>query len=88
MSAASFKDQGNKYLQAGSFDEAIESYTKAIEIDPTDHIFYSNRSAAYLSKGDGLAALTDGEKCIEINPSFAKGYSRKGMQLSNIHTYL
>jgi len=81
MSAATFKEAGNKALQAGNFDEAISQYTLAIEVDPSDHVFYSNRSAAYLSKGDADNALVDGEKCIELKPTWAKGYSRKGAAL-------
>ena len=75
MSAASFKDTGNKHLQAGEFDQAIEAYTQAINIDDSNHVFYSNRSAAYLSKGDANSALDDGLKCTKVNPSWAKGYS-------------
>eukprot|EP00595_Chromulina_sp_UTEXLB2642_P000360 CAMPEP_0196761234 /NCGR_PEP_ID=MMETSP1095-20130614/397_1 /TAXON_ID=96789 ORGANISM="Chromulina nebulosa, Strain UTEXLB2642" /NCGR_SAMPLE_ID=MMETSP1095 /ASSEMBLY_ACC=CAM_ASM_000446 /LENGTH=561 /DNA_ID=CAMNT_0042110499 /DNA_START=16 /DNA_END=1701 /DNA_ORIENTATION=- len=81
MSASSFKDQGNKHLQAGEYDLAVEAYTKAISIDPSDHVFYSNRSAAYLSKGDSVNALNDAEKCIQVNPTWPKGYSRKGAAL-------
>lgn len=44
-------------------------------------MFYSNRSAAHLSKGDGPAALADAEKCVEINPKWSKGYGRKGAAL-------
>ncbi len=49
MSAAEYKDQGNKHLQAKEFDAAIACYSKAIEINPNDHVFYSNRSAGKLS---------------------------------------
>lgn len=78
MSAANFKDIGNKALQAGNIDAAIEAYTQAIAIDPNDHVFYSNRCAAYMKNEDYSNALQDGEKCIEINPTWAKGYNRKG----------
>lgn len=78
MSAASFKEQGNKFLQAKQFDEAIQAYTEAINLDPKDHVFFSNRSAAYLSKGDASSALADGQRCIELKSDWAKGYSRKG----------
>ena len=71
--ALQHKENGNKALQAGDFDTAIAEYSKAIELNPTDHVFYSNRSAAYLSKGDAEHALADGEKCIEINPTWPKG---------------
>lgn len=87
MSAASFKDQGNKFLTAGAFDDAIAAYTKAIELDSSDHVFFSNRSAAFLSKGDAFSALQDGEECIRLNPSFVKGYSRKGAALHALKRY-
>lgn len=78
MSAVEFKDRGNQHLQKGEYDQAIEAYTKAIEINPNDHVFYSNRSAAYLSKGDAASALSDADSVIRVNPSWPKGYSRKG----------
>lgn len=87
MSAAEFKDIGNKHLQAKEFDQAIEAYTKAIEIDPSNHVFYSNRSAAYLSKGEPNQALADGLKCTEVNPAFAKGYSRHAAALHALKKY-
>jgi stress-induced-phosphoprotein 1 len=85
--AAEFKAQGNAFLQKKEFDSAIEAYTKAIELDSTDHVFFSNRSAAYLSKGDATNALADGEKCIEISPQWAKGYTRKGAALHALKRY-
>ena len=87
MSAQSFKEAGNKHLQAGDFDAAIESYSKAIELDSSDHVFFSNRSAAYLSKGDSTNALEDGVKCVELKPDWAKGYSRKGAALHAMKKY-
>lgn len=87
MSAASFKDIGNKHLQAGEFDQAIDNYTKAIELDGSNHVFYSNRSAAYLSKGDANSALNDGLKCTEVNPTWPKGYSRHGAALHALKRY-
>eukprot|EP01038_Epipyxis_sp_PR26KG_P007406 gene7406-10095_t len=87
MSAASFKEAGNKFLQAKQFDEAINAYTEAINLDPNDHVFFSNRSAAYLSKGDANNALSDSVRCIDLNPTWAKGYSRKGAALHALKRY-
>lgn len=87
MSAAQFKEQGNKFLQAKQFDEAIQAYTEAINIDPKEHVFFSNRSAAYLSKGDAMNALNDAERCVTLNASWAKGYSRKGAALHALRRY-
>jgi len=87
MSAASFKDKGNAFLQAKQFDEAIKAYTEAINIEPTDHVFFSNRSAAYLSKGDAVNALSDSQRCIELKKDWPKGYTRKGASLHALRRY-
>ena len=87
MSAASLKDQGNGFYEQGKFEEAIESFTKAIAMDPNDHRFYSNRSAAHLANGDPDLALLDAEKCIAINPDFAKGHSRKEAALLELSLF-
>ena len=78
--ADELKELGNKSLSSKQYDDAIEYYTKAIALKE-DHVFYSNRSAAYLSKGDTENALLDGSKCIDISPTWPKGYSRKGAAL-------
>jgi tetratricopeptide (TPR) repeat protein len=39
---------------------------------------YSNRAACYTKLGAFPEGLKDANKCIELDPSFAKGYSRKG----------
>jgi len=74
-------------LQAKKFSEAIANYTKAINLDGSNHVYFSNRSAAYLSKGDGNNALEDANSCIALNPQFAKGYSRKGAALHALKRY-
>jgi stress-induced-phosphoprotein 1 len=62
-------------------------YTEAIKLDGNNHVFYSNRSAAYLSHGDAEAALSDGIKCIEVKPDWPKSYSRKGAALHALKKY-
>jgi stress-induced-phosphoprotein 1 len=44
-------------------------------------VYLSNRSAAYLSKGFADSALKDAAACIEANPTWPKGYGRKGAAL-------
>jgi stress-induced-phosphoprotein 1 len=84
------KGLGNEALKANKYNEAIQSYTEAITLDKSNEILYSNRSAAYLSrniKGDAENALTDGLKCVEIKPDWAKSYSRKGAALHALKRY-
>lgn len=79
--ADELKALGNKAIAAKNFDEAIEHFTKAIELTPENHILYSNRSAAYASKKDWEHALQDATKTTELKPDWPKGWSRKGAAL-------
>jgi tetratricopeptide (TPR) repeat protein len=65
-------------MSSKSFDQAIESYTKAIALDGTNPVYYSNRAAAYSSKGDHLSAVGDAESAIVVDSSFVKAYHRLG----------
>lgn len=80
-SAADLKAQGNAALQSENFTEAIKFYSQAIDIDPSNHILYSNRSAAYAKTNEFESSLKDAEKTIELKSDWPKGYSRKGAAL-------
>lgn len=73
------KARGNTAFQAKDFKEAIKHFTEAIKYDPTDHVFFSNRSACYASLEQYEKALEDGSKCVQLKPDWAKGYTRKGL---------
>ena len=49
--ASAAKEIGNKFFTAMKYDDAAKAFSDAITHDPTDHIFYSNRSACYSSTG-------------------------------------
>ena len=53
-------------------------YTKALDLDKSNHTIYSNRSAAYLQTRQYESALADAEMCIKLNEKWAKGHIRKG----------
>lgn len=46
------KNLGNEFYKAKKFDEAIEHYNKAIELDKTDMTFLSNKAAVYFEQND------------------------------------
>lgn len=71
----------------GDWDGAIAGYSAAVDIDPSNHVYYSNRSAAYGKKYEFELAEADGIKCVQINASFVKGWYRLADAQFNLGKY-
>jgi tetratricopeptide (TPR) repeat protein len=74
LASVAAKDQGNAFFKEGRIDDAIRFYSMAIDCTPENHLFYSNRSAAYQTKSMWTEALKDAEKCVHVSETFPKGY--------------
>jgi len=81
--AESKKVLGNDLMREGKFNEAIMSYTSAIDFDRNNAIYYSNRAAAYAKLNDNTNSIADCEKALKIDPSYSKAYGRMGLAYFN-----
>lgn len=90
--AERLKTQGNSFVSAEKFTEALECYNKAIALDPYNAIYYCNRyflvsllfililrAAANHRLQKYSEAIADCEKAVEIDSSYSKAYSRMGL---------
>lgn len=83
-SANDFKAQGNAFFKEQKFNEALECYNKAIELDATNHVFFSNRSGTYASLGQFEQSLEDANAALNIKGDHINSISRKGHALLNL----
>lgn len=85
--ALAFKAEGNNFFKAKSYAEAIEQYTKAIDTDPKDVTFFSNRSACYAALKKWEEAAADGRQCVVLDKNFVKGYFRAALAQENMGNF-
>lgn len=59
-------NRGFELSNKGLYNEAIEEYKKAVELDPTSSVYHNNLAFAYLIKGDYNSAIEECRKAVEF----------------------
>ena len=66
-------------------------YSRALDLcseaDPNRKVYHSNRSAAHAALGHHNDALKDATICTELDPTWAKGWYRKGLAQVGLERY-
>ena len=73
------KAEGNQAYARKKYALAALHYTGAIELQPLNHLYYSNRALAHAAVGtfdSHVKALRDAERIVLLAPTFAKGWCR------------
>lgn len=81
------KALGNKAFAEKNYPRAIELYTDAIDMDPTNYTLYSNRSGSYCASQKYQQAAADARKVIEIKPDWPRGHTRLGAALQGMRDW-
>lgn len=72
------KNEGNRLMKEEKYQEALQMYTRAINIDPRNPIFYCNRAAAWIRLGDYDKSISDANQSLRYNPRYSKAFVRLG----------
>ncbi|KAF3481506.1 cytoplasm protein [Arthroderma uncinatum] len=73
------KSEGNAAMGRKDYPAAIDCYSRALEIAPSNPIYLSNRAAAYSASGDHTKAAADAEVAVAADPKYVKAWSRLGL---------
>ena len=84
--------KGRNFLNDGKFKEAIEAYTKAIELDRNQEILYAERGRAKRDAGDLDGAIEDMSRALELHAVWihidrGQIYKEKGEKALAIQDY-
>ena len=72
------KNHGNKCFLEKKYDQAIQHYSTAIQLDPKNPIYFSNRAMAYLKLGAYQQAEHDCSHALELDSCLVKALLRRG----------
>uniref|UniRef100_A0A8C7TN17 Small glutamine-rich tetratricopeptide repeat-containing protein beta n=1 Tax=Oncorhynchus mykiss TaxID=8022 RepID=A0A8C7TN17_ONCMY len=85
--AEQLKNEGNNHMKEENYSFAVECYTKAIDLDLRNAVYFCNRAAAHSKLGNYTEATGDCERAIGIDPSYSKAYGRMGLALTAMNKY-
>jgi small glutamine-rich tetratricopeptide repeat-containing protein alpha len=77
--AENLKTEGNELMKQEKYTAAIDCYTKAIETDGRNAVYYCNRAAAYGKLGEHQKSLDDCHRALELDPKYGKAFGRMGL---------
>jgi len=79
LSATDWVEKGIAVGKSGFLDEALDAFTKAIELNPKYAEAYCYRGMAYGIFEEHHQAIMDYDKAIELNPKYAEAYYNRGV---------
>ena len=80
-SAAVWFNKGFALSSLGRYDEALQAYDRAIEIDPSLAAAWNNKGLALYDLGKYYEAIKAYDEAIRLYPNFADAWSNKGITL-------
>ena len=87
LSATDWFEKGLALMESGKYQDAIEAYSKAIELNPEYAWAYCNRGIAYRNLEDYRQAIRDYDKAIELDPKDADIYCNRGNAYGSLGDY-
>ncbi|XP_076808407.1 sperm-associated antigen 1-like [Clavelina lepadiformis] len=78
------KSEGNEMVRSGKYNEAVERYTKCINICPEEVASYTNRALCFLKLKKDLSAVHDCTEAIKLDEGNVKAHFRRGQARRNL----
>ena len=82
--ADQLREKGNSAYKNSKLKEALDLYSRAIDLWPDDHLLFCNRALCHLKLGEPRNALEDCQKCLHLKPDYSKALQRKAWALQEL----
>ena len=85
--ALEYKTKANECFAQKNYSEALSLYSLAIQLNPYDAVYYSNRSAVHIAMENYPLALHDANKCYELKKDWPKACFRMATALIKLEEW-
>ncbi len=80
-------DEGNRLYNISQFQDALQAFENAIQMDPTFADAYEGKTSALCALGRYREALNSVETALKLDPGYAASYNDKGDILYEFKSY-
>lgn len=87
VEASHEKELGNAAFGAKDYETALKHFSRCIELDPKNAVYFSNRSAAAANLGRFEEALQDAKAVLRLKPGWVKGHARAAAAYMGLQLY-
>lgn len=77
-------DKGNTYLSMGKYEESLELFDKAKDINPNDPRIWHNKAYAYYNLGKLKQAIISANKATDLAPNYVSAWGLQRICYSTI----
>lgn len=68
-----FKSEGNAFYKEGKYEDAIAKYSKAIKVNSSVSVYFSNRALCYYKLKNYINSFEDGHAAYKLDKANFKG---------------
>ena len=82
-----YYNRGDTFFDLGKFEDAIQDYNKAIDLNPNNASYYYNRGTTFANLEKFEDAIQDYNKAIDLNPNDESVYYNRGVAFIYLNEY-
>ena len=80
-------EKGNAFFFENKFNESIEAFDEAIELNPQYNVAWNNKGIALYKRGEYNLAIKAYDRAIQIDPRYVEAWINKGVAFRNLGKY-
>jgi tetratricopeptide (TPR) repeat protein len=77
--AAAFFARGLTFYEQGDYGQAVDQFSKAIQMDPNDAQAYYHRGLSYVAQNEYQEAVAEYTHALQLNPKYIRAYYHRGI---------